>query len=80
MNVYDFKGPGVALSMYNTDEVSSCPGLVQRIHNFGDQADRVALCDVVDPRVRAFVLQDGHLQEDAPRESYRDIHPSNVHH
>jgi hypothetical protein len=22
MNVYDFKGPGVALAMYNTDEVS----------------------------------------------------------
>ena len=22
MNVYDFKGPGVAMSMYNTDEVS----------------------------------------------------------
>ena len=22
MNVYDFKGPGVALSMYNTDEAS----------------------------------------------------------
>lgn len=21
MNVYDFKGPGVALAMYNTDEV-----------------------------------------------------------
>jgi hypothetical protein len=37
------------------------------------------LCDVVDPRVRAFILQDGHLQEDAPRKSYRVIHPSNVH-
>jgi hypothetical protein len=75
MNVYDFKGPGVALSMYNTDEVSSRYGLTHRI-----QADSFFLWHIVYPRVRAFVLQDGHLQEDAPRKSYRDIHSSNVHH
>jgi len=55
MNVYDFKGPGVAMAMYNTDEV----GIVQlQLWSLGK-----LIADWVDSIVnywfRAFVVQDG---------------------
>ena len=36
INVYDFKGAGVALAMYNTDEVSRRMGLLGRVWGVDD--------------------------------------------
>ena len=52
MDVYDFKGPGVAMSMYNTDEVrsTSC-----HFHHTYSTPTPFA----VDHRLRSLLLQDG---------------------
>jgi hypothetical protein len=54
MDVYDFQGSGVAMTMYNTDEVShKCRhwNLIER-------------CHLVHFRIRSCVVQDGPKQED----------------
>lgn len=58
MNVYDFKAPGVAMAMYNTDDVSvhTCDGL----HLTDDGVWRV-----VDYWICARKFQDGYSEEDA---------------
>ena len=56
MNVYDFKGKGVAMSMYNTDEVRTvAPSEEKR------DANRMT----VDLRLCTLFLQDGVAEEDA---------------
>ena len=61
MNVYDFKGPGVAMSMYNTDDVSA----VSTGYSYYDPLH----ASLVNPRLCPFVFQDGSGQEDDSRES-----------
>ena len=61
MNVYDFKGPGVAMSMYNTDDVS----VVSTGYSYYDPLH----ASLVDSRLCPFVFQDGSGQEDDSRES-----------
>lgn len=56
MNVYDFKGKGVAMSMYNTDEV-------RIFFNFEELYSW--LCSVVYHWFCAFFVQDGFGEEDA---------------
>lgn len=57
LDVYDFKGKGVAMSMYNTDEVR-CPSDCLEA-----RADLKIF--VVDHGLCAFVVQDGFTEEDA---------------
>lgn len=57
LDVYDFKGKGVAMSMYNTDEVR-CPSDCLEA-----RADLKIF--VVDHGLCAFVVQDGFSEEDA---------------
>lgn len=62
LDVYDFKGKGVAMSMYNTDEVNS-PGPTV----LGVRAEFWGF--IVDYGLRAFVFQDGFAEEDAAGKS-----------
>ena len=55
MDVYDFKGPGVAMSMYNTDEVSW--------HNQLFNRWLLITCGLVYCRIRPFILQDGFAEK-----------------
>jgi hypothetical protein len=50
LDVYEFDGKGVAMSMYNTDEVgpNRSPTIIEGLRYF-----------VVDIRLRTFVVQDG---------------------
>ena len=57
MNVYDFKGPGVAMSMYNTDDVSVA--LISRKWRW------ILTNSQVDFWVRTFIVQDGAPEKDA---------------
>jgi hypothetical protein len=70
MNVYDFKGPGVAMAMYNTDEVS--------VLNDETHTSDLRLLSTVYQRFRPLLVQNGYLQEDASCEynPYK-IHCSN---
>jgi hypothetical protein len=56
MNVYDFKGKGVAMSMYNTDEV----GWTILFNPFA-----LDILFLVNHRLRPFFLQDGSCEKDA---------------
>jgi hypothetical protein len=58
MNVYDFKGKGVAMSMYNTDEVRLCYCWLSHPLNCGILVHHW-LC--------TFIIQNGAGEEDAPR-------------
>lgn len=62
MNVYDFKGPGVAMSMYNTDDVSA----VSTRNRYCD----LTHASLVHPRLCPCIFQDGSGQEDDPRKSF----------
>jgi hypothetical protein len=60
MDVYDFKGKGVALSMYNTDEVHAGPFQCPVFLFCSDSSISVYR------RICAFFIQDGPAEEDAP--------------
>ena len=60
MDVYDFQGSGVAMTMYNTDEVS----LIWHYRNL------IEHCHAVHYWIRPCVIQDGHKQEDATGNIY----------
>ena len=71
MDVYDFHGPGVAMTMYNTDEVS----LMWRHRNL------IEHCHAVHFWIRPFVIQDGRKQEDAFGKIYltgKELHEIDV--
>jgi hypothetical protein len=55
MDVYDFQGSGVAMTMYNTDEVS----------HLCRHGNLIEHCHAVHYRFRPCIIQDGPEQEDA---------------
>ena len=59
MNVYDFKGKGVAMAMYNTDDVRAT------VCSYSDVEADIAY--IVNTRICPLFVQDGVVQEDAPR-------------
>ena len=61
MDVYDFQGSGVAMTMYNTDEVS----LIWHHRNL------IEHCHAVHYWIRSCIIQDGHKQEDATGNTYK---------
>jgi NADP-dependent isocitrate dehydrogenase len=58
LDVYDFKGKGVALAMYNTDDVSPVPIFLKR-------SLLTVLRRAVDRGLCSLIVQDGAFQEDA---------------
>ena len=71
MDVYDFQGSGVAMTMYNTDEVS----LIWYHRNL------IEHCLAVHYWIRPCVIQDGHKQEDAIGNIYlitNELHGTDV--